>query len=363
MPVDQPSPATIQGELWSRRARDWAELQEPQHRPKYEDGIRRTGVGEGRSVLDLGCGAGVFCRLAADAGASVTGIDAAPGLLEIARERVPEGQFDVGDIQMLPYEDRSFDIVTAFNSLQFVPDPLRALTEVRRVTKPAANIYILVWGREEHTELVAVMKALHPLVPPRPPGGPGPFALSPPGVLEDFVRRGGFEATETGYLQLPYEVSRRGDDAARPALIRTGGACGSYLRRGGRRRCDCLCARALSHRVRGLPPRIRVPLSHGHTQSRLSHLERTETSSGHLPAVETNCPMPIRKSGHRCRMPGSVCLLRGSSAKVAQPIDDVLPSGAISACRVERCPIGVVRDPLEIGTLAEQILGSATLSS
>jgi SAM-dependent methyltransferase len=143
--------------------------------------------------------------LAADAGASVTGIDAAPALVEIARERVPEGRFDIGDIHTLPYGDRAFDVVTAFNSLQFVPEPLAVLAEVRRVAKPEASIYLLVWGREQHTELTAVMKALHPLVPPRPPGSPGPFALSPPGLLEELVSRGGFTPREAGYIQLPYE--------------------------------------------------------------------------------------------------------------------------------------------------------------
>jgi SAM-dependent methyltransferase len=197
--------ATIQGELWSTRAGDWAELQESQHRLKYEDAIQRIGIGPGRTVLDLGCGAGTFCRMAADAGATVTGIDAAPALVEIARERVPEGQFDVGDIQSLPYEDGSFDRVTAFNSVQFVPGPAAALAEIRRVSRPGARVYILVWGRQEHTELVAIMKALHPLAPPRPPGGPGAFALSPPGLLEDLITGSGLTPLEAGYIELPYE--------------------------------------------------------------------------------------------------------------------------------------------------------------
>jgi SAM-dependent methyltransferase len=202
---ERASPAMIQGELWSARARDWAQFQEPQHRPKYQDGIRRAQIGPGRSVLDLGSGSGVFCRLAADAGASVTGIDASAALVEIARERVPEGRFDVGDIQDLPYTDRSFDVVTAFNSLQFARDPLAVLAEVRRVTRPEGHVYILVWGREQYTELLAVMKALHPLVPRRPAGSAGPFALSPPGVLEDMATRSGWAQIETGYIELPYE--------------------------------------------------------------------------------------------------------------------------------------------------------------
>jgi SAM-dependent methyltransferase len=219
--------ANTQGELSSARADDWADLQEPQHRLKYEDAIRRTRLGPGQVVLDLGCGAGVFCRLASEAGASVTGIDAAPALVEIARDRVPDGRFDVGDMQTLPYVDSSFDVVTAFNSLQFVPDPLAVLAEVRRVARPETSIYVLVWGRQEKTQLVAVMKALHPLMPPRPPGGPGAFVLSPPGVLEEFVTRSGFTLTETGYLELPYQypdqaTMLRAQCSSAPAVLAAG---------------------------------------------------------------------------------------------------------------------------------------------
>lgn len=224
---DEPqTAAATQGGLWTARARDWADLQEAQHRPKYEDAIRRLDIGPRRRALDLGCGAGTFCRLAADAGATVIGIDAAPGLVEIARERVPEGRFDVGDMQSLPYEENAFDRVTAFNSLQFVPEPSAALAEVCRVTEPGARIYILVWGRQEHMDLVAVMKALHPLAPPRPPGSPGAFALTPPGLLEDLVTRSGLTPTKTGYVELHYEypdetTMLRAQCSSAPAVLAT----------------------------------------------------------------------------------------------------------------------------------------------
>ena len=84
---EQTGSATIAGQLWGARARDWAEFQEGHRRVDFEECIRRTGIGEGTAVLDVGCGAGGFCRLAASAGASVTGIDAAPGMIEIARQR------------------------------------------------------------------------------------------------------------------------------------------------------------------------------------------------------------------------------------------------------------------------------------
>jgi SAM-dependent methyltransferase len=200
-----PGSAAMQGELWGARARDYADFQEPQLRPLFEDAIRRTGVGQDSTVLDVGCGPGGFCRLAAEAGATVAGIDASQALIEIARERVPSGRFDVGDMQFLPYEDDSFDVITAFNSLQYAADRVAALHETRRVARPGGIVHLVVWGREENTELVAALRALAPLMPPAPAGGPGPFALSYPGALEALVEQAGLTATDDGYIELTFE--------------------------------------------------------------------------------------------------------------------------------------------------------------
>jgi len=194
--------AGVQGELWGARARDWADYQEPVQVPLYEEAVRLTGGG---TLLDVGCGTGGLCRLASDAGAAVTGIDAAAASIEIARERVPDGRFDVGDIQFLPYDDHSFDGVTGVNSFQYAADPVAALREARRVAKPGATILAIVWGREEHTEFVAVLHALRPLLPPAPPDAPGPFTLSYPGALESLVERSGLTPTDDGYVQATFE--------------------------------------------------------------------------------------------------------------------------------------------------------------
>jgi SAM-dependent methyltransferase len=202
--------AAVQGELWGARARDYADLQEPQGRRLFEEAVRLTGLDSGSAVLDVGCGAGGFCRLAAEAGASVAGIDAAAALIEIARERVPAGRFDVGDLQFLPYDDDSFDVVTGINSFQYAADPVAALAEARRVAKPGGTVFALVWGREEHTELVSVLRALRPLLPSAPPNAPGPFALSYPGALEELVERAGLTPTDDGYLETTFEYPDEG---------------------------------------------------------------------------------------------------------------------------------------------------------
>jgi SAM-dependent methyltransferase len=200
-----PGSAAEQGELWGARARDYADFQEPQLRPLFEDAIRRTSIGEGNTVLDLGCGPGGFCRLAAETGANTVGIDASQAQIEISRERVPAGRFDVGDMQSLPYEDDTFDVVTAFNSLQYAADRVAALGEAHRVARPGGIVHLVVWGREEHTELVAALRALGPLLPPAPPGVPGPFVLSYPGALEALLEQAGLTPTDDGYIELTLE--------------------------------------------------------------------------------------------------------------------------------------------------------------
>ena len=203
----QTGSAVSNGELWGERARDWAELQEGNRRPDFEVCIRRTGIGRGTEVLDLGCGAGGFCRLAAGAGARVVGIDAAAGMVDIARERVPDGRFDVGDIQFLPYDERSFDVVTTFHSLPFAADPLAALREAARVAKPGGSLFIVIFGREQRNQLAGVLRAIRSLLPPHRSGAPGPTALSAPGVLDNLLARAGVAAVEDGNVEKAYEYS------------------------------------------------------------------------------------------------------------------------------------------------------------
>ena len=113
-----------QATLWGRRATDWAELQEPQARPLYDSVLDAFDVGRGTQVLDAGCGAGLFLRLAADRGAAVAGLDATAELLEIARGRTPAAELHLGELEELPFEDERFDLVTGFNSFQFAAHPV-----------------------------------------------------------------------------------------------------------------------------------------------------------------------------------------------------------------------------------------------
>jgi SAM-dependent methyltransferase len=160
-------------------ARDFTTV-EPKMVALYEAVLEDVEIGSGTRLLDVGCGPGLFLRLAAQRGATVTGIPDLTG----------------GEMESLPYPDDSFDAVTAFNTFQFAPDPAHALHEAGRVARPAAPIVIAIWGRPDQCEAAGYVKGVGALLPPPPPGAPGPFALSEPGALERFAARGGLKPSE-----------------------------------------------------------------------------------------------------------------------------------------------------------------------
>jgi SAM-dependent methyltransferase len=195
----------MQGELWSTHARDWATLQEQMHLPVYEVVLTKLRVDAGPSLLDVGCGSGMFAMLAALRGARVSGLDAAPSLIAIARERTPSGNFAIGEMEELPHPAQTFDAVTGFNSFQYAASPLKALQEARRVTKSGGQVALVFWGRPEDCETDVTLKAGGALQPPPPPGAPAPLALSQPGVVEGLVEQAGLTFTQTGEVACPFE--------------------------------------------------------------------------------------------------------------------------------------------------------------
>ena len=94
--------ASIQGRLWGIRVDEWAAIQEGQTKPAFEAALEALAVGPGTRLLDVGCGAGLALRLAADRGADVSGLDASEGMLVHARRRVPGAPLVQGEIEHLP---------------------------------------------------------------------------------------------------------------------------------------------------------------------------------------------------------------------------------------------------------------------
>jgi SAM-dependent methyltransferase len=215
--------ANIQGEWWGRRAMDWSTTQETTAMPLYRAAVARLGIGAETRVLDVGCGAGLFCQLASDRGATVEGVDASEPLVEIARRRAPAGRFFVGDMETLPVEDGSFDVVTGFNSFQYAVRPARALAEAARAVRRGGSVFVATWGDPAECEALAYVDAVGSFLPPPPPETPGPLALSDPEALRAFVREAGLAPREVADVDMPFvyadlETALRGTLSAGPAV-------------------------------------------------------------------------------------------------------------------------------------------------
>jgi SAM-dependent methyltransferase len=213
--------AAEQGALWGARAGDWAET-EVRQLPTYRAVIERVGIAPGDRVLDLGCGAGTFLGLAAGHGAHVAGLDAAESLLAIAAERVPGADLRRGDLERLPWEDDSFDLVTGFNSFFFAADMGAALAEAARVARPGADVVIQVWGRPERCDLGAMLAAMGRLKGAERPAAAGP-PLWQPGVVEELARGAGLAP------RLAFDHSCAFDYPGEDALVRGMAAAGGVV--------------------------------------------------------------------------------------------------------------------------------------
>jgi SAM-dependent methyltransferase len=208
------------GPFWGARAEAWAATEE-QQLPTYDEAIRRVGIGHGQSVLEVGCGSGVFLRAAADRGARVTGLDASEALIGIARNRVPEADLSVGDLQFLPYADDTFDVVAGFNAFFFAADMVAALREAGRVAKPGSPVVIQVWGLHGRCTLDVIKPIVRPYFPGADPNAPPPPDLAAPGVLEGIATAAGLVPKSTFDVSWSYVYPD--EDALADSLLSAGG--------------------------------------------------------------------------------------------------------------------------------------------
>ena len=132
-----------------------------EHTPVSLWGLKHLNVKSSDVILDVGCGGGINIKRMAENAKKVYGVDYSIESVKLSREvnekLINEGKVEIheGNVKNLPFEDNTFDIVTAFETVYFWPDIEKCFGEVKRVLKPGG---IFLIGMETNGSDNLVMK-------------------------------------------------------------------------------------------------------------------------------------------------------------------------------------------------------------
>ena len=191
--------------------------------------MNALGPMQGKTVLDVGCGAGqTLLQLSERVGSSgrVIGVDIAPRVLSVARARLshlPQVSIQQADAAQLLLPDQSVDLVYSRFGVMFFPDPVQAFTNLLRMLRPGSQIGFVCWRSIQENEL--------DLVPLEAAGlalGDAPHvSFEHPRFIEEVLRAAGFDQVKIDPLDV--EVSCGDVDKTLDVVTRVG-ALGRILR-------------------------------------------------------------------------------------------------------------------------------------
>ena len=181
-------------EGWGRRAADFATFTEPAQSREYLAMHERLGLRSGDRLLDAACGSGLQIELARLRGATCAGIDASPRLVAVAKDRNPDSDIRVGDMQALPWDDASFDIVTSFRGIWGTTPG--AIEEAHRVLVPGGRVAMTIWGNVGKSAGAWMLAPFLWATEEKVQHQTDMVSLGHPGVGEAFLADRGFEPEE-----------------------------------------------------------------------------------------------------------------------------------------------------------------------
>lgn len=202
----------FEAEGWTRKAKTYDRLTGRVTARLVMPLLEAAGVQSGTRVLDVACGPGHIAAAAAAKGAEPVGLDAAEGMVAVARARYAEIEFQQGDAERVPFADASFDAVVAGFVVNHLPHPERALAEFARVVRSGGRVAVTVWDRPERMRLLGVLgEAVQGtegvLDPGLPSGGADPFRFADDAPLAALLSGAGLAEAEVRSIAFELDVA------------------------------------------------------------------------------------------------------------------------------------------------------------
>jgi SAM-dependent methyltransferase len=202
----------FEAEGWTRKAQTYDRLTGRATARLVVPLLEAAGVQSGTRLLDVACGPGHLAAAAAAKGAKAVGVDAAEGMVAVARAGYADIEFLRGDAERLPFGDASFDAVVAGFVVNHLPCPERALAEFARVVRPGGRVAVTVWDRPERMRLLGVLgEAVQGTEGVRDPGlrsgGPDPFRFADDAALAALLSGAGLAEAEVRSIAFEQEVA------------------------------------------------------------------------------------------------------------------------------------------------------------
>ena len=165
-------------------------------------------ITSGMQILDVCCGPGMLSAGVLQRGAKPVGIDFSVAAVELARTLVPEGGFEQGDAQVLPFPDETFDAVVCGYGLMHLPEPALALREILRVLRSGGRASFSVWDASGagFTLVYEAVRACGSMAIPLP-HGPDFFQFGSPDRMQAALTESGFVDTAACSFQQEWNVA------------------------------------------------------------------------------------------------------------------------------------------------------------
>ena len=189
-----------------------------------------VGAKSGIRLLDVACGTGWLSAAALKRQAIVTGLDFAEKMVDIARERCPQGSFHHGDAENLTFESGQFEAVVCSLGILHFPNPEKAIAESFRVLKPGGRYAFTCWTPPTRNPFMALILGsvqTYGSMDVDLPSGPPLFRFGDPTECEMVLSTQGF--TQVSVRELPIKWTFSTPEDVMPKIIVSSARLGSML--------------------------------------------------------------------------------------------------------------------------------------